>query len=122
MEFKLYKCSHCGNIAYKIIDSGATLTCCGEEMAEMKANVTDGAKEKHVPVLTQNGVDVTVAVGSVPHPMMENHYIPMIAAVNDNTVVIKLPKPGEEAVMKTQLEGKVTAYEWCNLHGLWMGE
>lgn len=122
MEFKLYQCSHCGNIAYKAYDSGAPLSCCGEKMEEMKANTTDGAVEKHVPVITQNGSEVTVSVGSVLHPMVEEHYIPLIAAVGEDTVVIKKPQPGQEPVMKTMLEGKVTAYEWCNLHGLWKGE
>lgn len=122
MDFKLYTCSHCGNIIFKAHDSGAPVTCCGEVMGEMKANVTDGAKEKHVPVLTQNGAEVTIAVGSVMHPMTEAHYIPMIAAVGEDTVVFKLPSPTGEPVLKTTLEGKVTAYEWCNLHGLWKGE
>ncbi len=122
MELKLYKCSHCGNIAYKPYDSGVPLVCCGEKMEQMKANVTDGAVEKHVPVVTQNGKDVTVVVGSVMHPMVEEHYIPIIAATNEDTVVFKLPKPGQEPVLNTSLEGKVTAYEWCNLHGFWKGE
>jgi superoxide reductase len=122
MELKLYKCEHCGNIVYKAYDSGVPVVCCGEKMGEMKANVTDGAVEKHVPVVTKNGNEVTVTVGSVIHPMVEEHYIPIIAATNENTVVFKLPKPGQEPVLTTTLEGKVTAYEWCNLHGLWKGE
>lgn len=122
MELKLYKCSHCGNIAFKAYDSGVPLVCCGEKMEPMKANVTDGAVEKHVPVVTQNGNEVTVVVGSVKHPMLEEHYIPIIAATNEDTVVFKLPKPGQDPVLKTALEGKVTAYEWCNLHGFWKGE
>ena len=122
MELKLYKCEHCGNIIFKAYDSGVPVVCCGEKMGEMKANVTDGAVEKHVPVVTKNGNEVTVTVGSVIHPMVEEHYIPIIAATNENTVVFKLPKPGQEPVLTTTLEGKVTAYEWCNLHGLWKGE
>ncbi len=122
MEFKLYRCPECGNIAFKVYASKAPLSCCGEKMVEMKANVTDAATEKHVPVLTQNGNDVTISVGSVIHPMQEEHYIPMIAAVTEDTVVFKMPKPGQEPVLKTTLDGKVTAYEWCNLHGLWKGE
>ena len=122
MELKLYKCEHCGNIIFKAYDSGVPVVCCGEKMGEMKANVTDGAVEKHVPVVTKNGNEVTVTVGSVIHPMVEEHYIPIIAATNEDTVVFKLPKAGQEPVLTTTLEGKVTAYEWCNLHGLWKGE
>ena len=122
MEFKLYRCSHCGNIIYKVYDTKVPVICCGEKMEEMKAGTTDGAREKHVPVVTREGNEVTVQVGSVLHPMLEEHYIPIIAAVNEDTVVFKLPKPGQDPILKTTLEGNVTAYEWCNLHGLWKGE
>lgn len=122
MELKLYKCEHCGNIIFKALDSGVPVVCCGEKMGEMKANVTDGAVEKHVPVLEQNGKEVTVTVGAVIHPMVEAHYIPFIIAANEDTAVFKFRKPEQEPVLKTCLEGKVTAYEWCNLHGFWKGE
>lgn len=122
MELTLYKCSHCGNIIFKAYDSGVPVVCCGEKMEAMKTNVTDGAVEKHVPVISKNGNEVIVTVGSVIHPMVEEHFIPIIAATNEDMVVFKLPKPGQEPIMKTTLEGKVTAYEWCNLHGFWKGE
>jgi len=122
MDFKLYRCEHCGNIIFKAYDSGVPVVCCGEKMGELKANVTDGAVEKHVPVVEKAGNEVTVTVGSVLHPMVEEHYIPIIAAVNEDMAVFKLPKPGQDPIMKTTLEGKVTAYEFCNLHGFWKGE
>lgn len=122
MEFKLYRCEHCGNIIFKAYDSGVPVICCGEKMGELKANVTDGAVEKHVPVVEKNGDAVTITVGSVLHPMVEEHYIPIIAAVSEDMAVFKLPKPGQEPILKTTLEGKVTAYEYCNLHGFWKGE
>ena len=118
----MYRCNHCGNIAYKVNDSGVPMVCCGEKMELMKANSTDAATEKHVPVVEKNGTEYTITVGSVVHPMVEEHFIPMIAAVNENTVVFKHPKAGEEPVLKANLDGKVTAYEWCNLHGLWKAE
>lgn len=122
MEFKMYRCEHCGNIIFKAVDSGVPVVCCGEQMGEMKANVTDGALEKHVPVVEKNGNDVTVTVGSILHPMVEEHYIPFIVATNEDTAVFKLTKPGQDPILKTSLEGKVTAYEYCNLHGYWKGE
>lgn len=63
MELKLYRCAHCGNIAFKLVDKGVPLVCCGEPMQELKANVTDGAVEKHVPQITRDGAHVTVAGG-----------------------------------------------------------
>ena len=38
-------------------------------------NTTDGAYEKHVPVIKHTGEHVTMKVGSVEHPMLVVHYI-----------------------------------------------
>ncbi len=119
MDLKLYQCSHCGNIAYKVYDKGVPLVCCGEKMNEMKAGVTDAAQEKHVPVVEKNGDAVNVTVGTVLHPMQDEHYLPFLAITNENTVIFQQKKPGEAPTMQATLPGEVTAYEWCNLHGLW---
>lgn len=123
MELKLYQCAHCGNIVFKLVDSGVPMICCGAPMGALKANTTDGAVEKHVPVIEESGHAVHVKVGSVAHPMLAEHYIPVIALTGDNTVVIKFPKPGEEPSLTTaKPDGKMTAYEICNLHGFWKSE
>ncbi len=121
MEFKLYRCSHCGNVAFKLVNSGVPMVCCGEPMTELVPNTTDASVEKHVPVITRDGDQITVQVGSVIHPMLENHFIQAIAAVSGETVTIGLLKPGEAPVLKTAAADAVTAYSLCNLHGLWKG-
>ena len=90
-------------------------------------NTTDGAMEKHVPAVEKtahgSGYSVSVKVGSVEHPMLPEHYISMIAAVDGDTVTMKFPKPGEKPELKTFCRSeKVEAYEICNLHGFWKGE
>ncbi len=127
MEFKLYRCAHCGNIVLKVVDKGVPVMCCGQKMEEMVPNTTDGALEKHVPVVEKvahgSGYSVTVKVGSVEHPMLAEHYIPLIAAVSGDTVVLKFPQPGDVPELKTfSRTEQVTAYELCNLHGFWKGE
>ena len=64
-----------------------------------------------------------VTVGSVAHPMDENHYIEWIELLADNQSLPCFLKPGDkpEAVFKTDAE-KVTAREYCNLHGHWKAE
>jgi superoxide reductase len=47
-------------------------------MRLMKENTTDGATEKHVPVIEKVAGGIKVAVGSVAHPMEEKHYIEWI--------------------------------------------
>ena len=75
---KFYFCEHCKNLVEMVQDSGVTPVCCGQNMTELIPNTTDAANEKHVPILNINGVNVTVDVGSVQHPMQDVHYIQWI--------------------------------------------
>ena len=93
---------------------------------ELIPNTSDGAGEKHVPVISINDSTVTVSVGSVPHPMVDAHYITFVAieTINDGLSVYhqKWLKPGikPEAVFELSTgERVITAFEYCNLHGLW---
>ena len=88
---------------------------------ELIANTTDASNEKHVPVIAVNGDVVTVTVGSVEHPSMPAHYIEWIVLVTETGFQIHYLKPGQtpSAKFKTT-EPVVAAYEYCNLHGLWM--
>lgn len=122
MEFKLYRCAHCGNIAWKLVDKGVPLFCCGEKMQELVPGVSDGAAEKHVPVLVREGDRVTVRVGETLHPMEPEHSIQIIAAVSGDTAVVRLPQPGDEPVLRLNAPGDVTAYAYCDLHDYWMGK
>ncbi len=119
---KFYKCAHCGNIIAYIHDSGVRCVCCGEEMQELIPNTSDGAGEKHVPVISTDGNLVTVTVGSVEHPMLDAHYIEWIILETSQGRQRKTLKPGgkPQAVFAlTEGEQPVAAYEYCNLHGLW---
>lgn len=122
---KLYICEHCKNIVEMIQDSGVTPACCGKNMTELVPNTTDGALEKHVPVLSVDGRQVTVSVGSVEHPMLDDHYIQWILVETCCGVYRANLKPGEKPEAQFTLrEGETVkaAYEYCNLHGLWKTE
>ena len=122
MEFKLYRCAHCGNIIYKVVDKGVPVMCCGQKMTELVPGTSDGAVEKHVPAAAVEGNLVTVQVGSVEHPMLEEHHIEFIAVETNQGSQIKYLKPGEKPQAVFALaEGDqtVAAYAYCNLHGLW---
>ncbi len=90
---------------------------------ELTANTTDGAHEKHVPVITVDGDTVAVKVGSVEHPSLPAHYIEWILLETEMGFQIHYLKPGmkPEAVFRVN-EKAVAAYEYCNLHGLWKAE
>ncbi|MBE6129787.1 MAG: desulfoferrodoxin [Erysipelotrichaceae bacterium] len=123
MSIKFVRCKECGKIAVILQDSVCPTKCCGEAMEELVANTTDGATEKHVPVVTREGNKITVSVGSAEHPMLEAHYIQFIALECETGFRIAYLKPGDKPTADFYAEEPVKAvYEFCNLHGLWKTE
>jgi superoxide reductase len=102
-------------------DSGVKIICCGEPMAELKANTTDAAKEKHVPVAVKTADLIKVSVGSVAHPMQEEHFIEWIYVQTAKGGQRKVLRPGAEPAAAFALtdDEAVAVYAYCNLHGLW---
>jgi len=124
MDMKFYKCAHCGQIVAIVENKPCPVKCCGEAMQEIIPGTSDGAVEKHVPVYTVEGNVVSVTVGSVEHPMLEEHYIQWIALQTKNGNQRVVLKPGDAPKAKfALLEGDevVAVYEYCNLHGLFKG-
>ena len=92
----------------------------GNEGEEIIANTTDGAYEKHVPIIEHQGEHVIVKVGSVEHPMLPAHYIEWIILETASGYQKKELKPGEKPEADFAVtEPVIAAYEYCNLHGLW---
>lgn len=120
---KIYKCLHCGNIVLVLHDGKVNPVCCGEKMVELVPGATDAALEKHVPIVERVCEHaVMVKVGSVAHPMSEEHYIEWIAVESEGEVKIHYLKPGEAPEAKFHHVTHGTAYAYCNLHGLWKAE
>ena len=129
---EIYRCPICGNIV-EVLHEGAVLSCCGKPMLLLSANTTDGAYEKHVPVVEHIEGGFRVSVGSVEHPMVDEHCIQWIELLTPMCVMRRELHPGDkpEAVFLIDKTtacgkvvaacdiGKVSAREYCNLHGLW---
>ncbi len=125
MKLKFCKCMNCGNVIAYVEDKGVPVMCCGEKMAELMPGAVDAAQEKHVPVVEVDGCQVTVMVGSVAHPMVEEHFIQWVALETKEGMQMKQLTPGGEPKAVFALsEGDevLTAYEYCNLHGLWKAD
>jgi superoxide reductase len=122
MSVKFYRCEECGNIVELINNGGGELVCCGQPMVELKANTTDAANEKHVPVVEKQDGKLVATVGAVEHPMTDAHYIQWIAAVTDKGIFrVNLTPSDKPKAVFTGLNVK-EVYEYCNLHGLWKTE
>ena len=123
-ETKFYICEHCGNLVGMIHDAGVPLICCGQKMTKLEAGVVEASHEKHIPVVSVKGNEVTVTVGSVAHPMTEEHQIDWIYLQTDRGGQRKCLSPGSEpTVVFTLTEEKpIAVYAYCNLHGLWKAD
>lgn len=122
-RFDVYLCPVCSNIVEVCFGADGQLYCCGEPMKLLKPNTTDAAKEKHVPVIEKIDGGYKVKVGSVAHPMEEDHYIQWIELVAADKSYTQFLEPGDapEAVFMTDAKD-VYAREYCNKHGFWKGD
>ena len=119
-QLQVYKCEVCGNIIEVLHGGAGELVCCGQPMKLFKENTVDAAKEKHVPVVEKTADGVKVKVGSVAHPMEEKHYIEWVEIIVDGKAYRQFLKPGQAPEAAFCIKGgKVSAREYCNLHGLW---
>ena len=99
--------------------------CLGEHFAELDASKAEGAGEKHLPHVERNGNLVTVSVGSVAHPMTEEHSINWIYLETEQGSQLKKLSPDKEPRAEFALapeDKPVAAYAYCNLHGFWRTE
>jgi len=121
-KMAVYKCELCGNIAEVLTAGSAEMMCCGQQMVKQNENTTDAAVEKHVPVLEKKNDGWQVTVGSVDHPMTDDHYIEWIELIAGDTVYRQFLNPSDKpAAFFPSVEGDVSVRAYCNLHGLWKG-
>ena len=121
---KFYICEKCGNLVEKIEDSGVPMVCCGQKMTPIEAGTVEASREKHIPVAVVEGNTVKVSVGSVEHPMAEEHSILWVELKTDRGVQRKNLEVGKAPVVTFVLadEKPLEVFAYCNLHGLWKSE
>ena len=123
-ETRFYVCEHCGNIVGLVNNAGVPLVCCGQKMKMLEPGTVEASEEKHLPVITvENGI-VKVSIGSVAHPMTEEHSILWVYLQTDRGGQRKFLSAGDVPTVSFALceETPVAVYAYCNLHGLWKTE
>lgn len=121
-----YKSDSCETII-EVICSKETpnLTCCDKPLKEMTANTSEGAAEKHLPVIEQSGNEITVKVGSVLHPMTEEHSIDWVYLETQKGSQRVHLHGTQEPVARFAIatgDTPIAVYAYCNLHGFWKTE
>ncbi len=117
---EIYVCEKCGNVVEVLRGGPGTLVCCGQDMVLIDPKATDEGREKHVPVIEKTADGYRVTVGSVAHPMTEEHHIEWIELIADGVVHrAHLDPTGEPGASFCVQADTVTARESCNVHGVW---
>ena len=118
---KLYRCRLCGQVVEVVSAGAGDLVCCGEPMTPLTGSTTDGAVEKHLPVMLPVAGGVMVKVGAEPHPMRPEHWIEWIEVLTGNSVFRQElnPESAPEALFPIPMEMVTEVRIYCNLHGLW---
>ena len=117
---QVYRCNVCGNIVEVLHTGKGELVCCGQPMELLQEKAADVGQEKHVPVIETTDRGMKVKVGDVPHPMEEKHYIEWVEVITDGDIYRKFLRPGDKPEAEFEIGAqKVTAREYCNIHGLW---
>ncbi len=121
MKDRFFVCRQCGNLCALCKDSGVPIKCCGQNTEALVPNTTDGAAEKHVPVVEIKNGAIHVKIGEISHPMIEQHFIEWIYIETEKGCQKRVLKPGDapEAVFCIGEDKPVAVYEYCNIHGLW---
>ena len=121
---KFYICEQCGNLIGIIQDSGVPLVCCGKKMTQLEPGVVEASHEKHIPVAEIKDNIVTVTIGEVEHPMVEEHHIVWAYLQTDRGGQRKCLEVGKEPKVIFALadEKPLAIFAYCNIHGLWKTE
>ncbi len=120
---KFLKCSLCGDTV--IAQENNLFSCCNVEMQKVMANKTEAATEKHIPVVNIKENNATIAVGEIPHPMTEEHYIEWIYIItNLREIRYNLNPNAKPEVELTPEKNEIIkeVYSYCNLHSLWLNK
>lgn len=143
---KMYVCGVCGHIAFDNAPDNCPVCHAPKDKFKEDANalkspadpknLTDGDK-KHIPnftVVKQCGLipgtctDVHVKIGEILHVMEEKHWIGWIDMYLNKRFIARYemtsggPNPCVGMHLKNDKGGMLTAIEFCNVHGKWMGQ
>ena len=121
-----YKCEICGNIVQVFHSGFGELVCCRKPMTHLEPKTNEPEiGEKHIPIFIENDGITEVKIGSIPHPMTNEHYIEFIEVLSNDKheMHIKFLHPEQEPTLQLRCQNDFkNAFEYCNIHGLWLGE
>jgi superoxide reductase len=138
---KMFVCGVCGHIEFDNAPEKCPVCAASKDRYQEDENAVmpseKEGKEKHVPTILVTDAcglipddcrDIHVKVGSVPHPMADDHWIMWIDEYVNKTYSARyymMPQNMEPALglhLKKGKTGTITIVANCNKHGRWMAE
>ena len=123
---KFYRCNSCGNLFLVMIDPCVTPSCCGTEMQQLDhTRHSHEGSESHLPIISLHEDYTEVRVGLQLHPMDSQHRIEWVVLTDGKRIEVqKLGLTTNPIVRFSKMDdsGKLRAYAFCNIHGLWESE
>ena len=109
-KMHFYVCPVCGNMITAMTDTG--ISCCGKKLQPLQPHKAD-EKQKLNVVRIENDFYITAN-----HPMEREHYIPFVALLTSDTLMLRKLYPEWELQVRIPIfsHGKLLWY--CNRHGL----
>lgn len=126
-EIEIFVCRICGNVVVRLNDGGTSMVCCGKKMERLQAIsdafMDDKLLEKHLPVVNLVEDKVTVQVGSLPHVMVDSHFIEWVLLHVRTGFQMHYFKVEDFPYYEFLVNGEdtpIAVYAYCNIHGLWV--
>ena len=88
----------------------------------IKVEEHSGDEEKHLPVIEKKDHMIKVKIGSIMHPMTNEHHISMIYLKTKQGGQLKILSVLQTPIVSFALsenDEPLEVYGYCNLHGLW---
>lgn len=117
----------CGQNIYYLVSGHEDdiAQCLPEGTKILDETSSEGAGEKHLPVVEKKGEIIHVQVGSIEHPMTVEHSIRWVflETKKGGQFAYLLPDEKPEAFFVVEKgDEAVAAHIYCNQHGIWKTE
>ena len=109
-KMHFYVCPVCGNMITAMTDTG--ISCCGKKLQPLQPHKADENQKLNVARI-ENDFYITAN-----HPMEREHYIPFVALLTSDTLMLRKLYPEWELQVRIPIFSHGRLLWYCNRHGL----
>lgn len=109
-KMHFYVCPVCGNMITAMTETG--VSCCGKKLQPLQPHKADENEKLNVARI-ENDFYITTS-----HPMERGHYIPFVALLTSDTLMLRKLYPEWELQVRIPIFSHGRLLWYCNRHGL----